>query len=99
MLPGTEEEGAVDQGIPVEDEELFLAQNAVHLGTSLGGQRGQDEATGVVVAVVAFILGLKKIYVKVHPIDDAVLGGSCSSLKPEIYFKYLLLCQDSQRRL
>ena len=58
MLDGREEEGAVYEGVAVEDQQHLVAQHAGRPGGSLGGQRGEDEPPRLVIAVVAVILHL-----------------------------------------
>lgn len=62
MLPRAQEESAIDQGISVEDEHLLLTQDALHPGPALAGQGRQDEASCVVVAVIALVLHLQQVW-------------------------------------
>jgi len=59
MLLGTQEEGAIDQGIAIENEQRLLAQNAGHPAHLGLGQRGEDEEARLIVAMVALVLDLE----------------------------------------
>lgn len=60
MLSGTKEECAIDKWISIKHQQLFLAKNTMYLGSTLWSQSRQNEASGFVVAVIAFIFGLKQ---------------------------------------
>ena len=61
MLPGREEEGAVDEGVPVEDVEDRLAEDAGHPVHLVGGVARQDEDPRLVVADAALVLHLDQV--------------------------------------
>jgi len=70
VLAWGEEEGAVDQGIPLKDVHHAVAENArdpIHL---VGGVVGEDEAAGLVVANAALILHLDVVRVDLRPGQD-----------------------------
>lgn len=67
MLPGREEEGAVHERVAVEHGHGAAAQQAGGAVQLVGGQRRQDEAARLVVAVVALVLHLDLIGVELDP--------------------------------
>lgn len=60
MLTRAQEEGAIDQRIPIEDMQGLLAQRAGHPRLLLSSQGGQDEQSRVVVTVVTLVLNLQQ---------------------------------------
>ena len=58
MLPGREEEGSVDERVPVEDVEHRLAEDARHPVHLVGRVAREDEDASLVVADAAFVLHL-----------------------------------------
>jgi hypothetical protein len=60
VLPRREEEGAVEQGVAVKDGHEVGADDAGHPVHLVGGERGEDEDAGLVVADAALVLHLKE---------------------------------------
>lgn len=60
MLLGTQEKGAIDQWIAIENEQRLLTQNAGHPAHLRLGQGGKDEEACLVIAMVALVLDLQK---------------------------------------
>lgn len=60
VLARAQEESAVYERVPVEHQHGHVAEYARHSGDVLAGQRGQDEATSVVVPMVTLILHLQQ---------------------------------------
>ena len=63
VLSRRQEEGAVHQRIPIEDDHCARADYAGRPIHFIGRQSGQYEATGLVVAVIAVVLHLNMIWV------------------------------------
>lgn len=59
VLNGTEKEGPVDQRISIVYQHHFLAQDARHVGLLVSGERGQNEHSRVIVAVLSFVFNLQ----------------------------------------
>jgi len=87
VLAWGEEEGAVDQGIPLKDVHHAVAENArdpIHL---VGGIVGEDEAAGLVVADAALVLHLDVVRVDLGPgqhIEGAVVRASEEDASPTV---------------
>lgn len=60
MLSRGEEEGAVDERVAVEDNHEGVAEDADNAAGMDSSQRREDEASGLVVAVVALVLHLRE---------------------------------------
>lgn len=59
VLPRWQEESAVHQWIPVENEHRRPTKDAGHSGPLKRRESGQDEASGVVIAVIALVFHLR----------------------------------------
>ena len=58
MLDGSEEEGAVDEWVAVENRKRVVAQHAVNVRSLVRSHCRQDEASRLIVAMVTIILHL-----------------------------------------
>lgn len=58
VLLRAEEEGAVDERVPVEDEHRVLAEDARDAALLVLGERRQYEQSGLVVAMIPFVFNL-----------------------------------------
>jgi len=67
VLTWREEEGAVDQRIPLKDVHHAVAEDARHPVHLVGGEAGEDEAPGLVVADAALVLHLDVVGVDLGP--------------------------------
>lgn len=70
MLPRAEEEGAVDERVPVKDVQRLLAQRARDPGLVLPCQGREDKQARVVVAMVTLVLNLEQWKKNaLHPVE------------------------------
>ena len=60
MLPWTQEEGAIDEGVPVENVHDVLAKHTRYPVHFVAGVAGQYEYSSLVVTDTAFVFHLKE---------------------------------------
>lgn len=60
MFLGAQEECSIDQRVTIKDQHRLLAQDTSHATLLVRCQRGQDEQTGLIVAMIALVLNLQR---------------------------------------
>lgn len=79
MLARTQEEGAVNEGVSIENVQGLFAESARYPRLVLPSQRGQDEESRVIVSMVTLIFNLKQkkqLYNKVIKMQNTSLFGN-----------------------
>lgn len=78
MLPRAQEEGAIDQGVAVEDVHGLFAERAGNSRLVLPSQGREDEEARLVVAMVTLVLDLEQegeFDILCHYIDEGWARG------------------------
>jgi len=87
VLARGEEEGAVNQRIPLKDVHHAVAEDTGYPVHLVGGIVGEDEAAGLVVADAALVLHLDVVRVDLGPgqhIEGAVVRASEEDASPTV---------------